>query len=113
MTRAPFKAKRDSTERPIVDALEEAGATVMRMNDPFDLLVAYRGKLTLIEVKKDAATARKLTDGPAPRSLTDTERKQRETISALAHHRVHVPVVYTVDQALAAIGVQTSFVRPV
>lgn len=111
MNRAPFKAKRDASEPSIVDALQKAGATVIRLDDPFDLLVAYSGKLTLIEVKDNATKARKLTDSPAPLSLTNTEEKQRKTIRDLAHHKVHVPVVYTAEQALSAVGIKTTFVR--
>jgi hypothetical protein len=46
-------AKRDANEGEIVAALEAIGALVMKINqrDLPDLLVAFRGKLHMIEVK--------------------------------------------------------------
>ncbi len=45
--------RRDSNERPIIDALEAVGATVQQLSAPDvpDLLVAYRGANYLLEVK--------------------------------------------------------------
>jgi hypothetical protein len=43
--------QRDGNEKTIVDALRELGASVVRMDTPCDLLVGYRGKNYLIEVK--------------------------------------------------------------
>ena len=45
-----YAKKRDANEPEIVEALEGIGATVYRL-DMFDLLVGYRGKTHLIEVK--------------------------------------------------------------
>lgn len=47
-------AKRDISEREIVNALEQAGATVMRLDQPCDLLVGYRGRTHLVECKSSA-----------------------------------------------------------
>ena len=46
-------AKRDSNEPETIRALEALGATVVRLSAPGlpDLLVAYRGKIHLFEVK--------------------------------------------------------------
>lgn len=45
-----FAAKRDGNEKAIVKALVKAGAQVLRL-DRFDLLVLYRGKLTMLDAK--------------------------------------------------------------
>ena len=42
---------RDGNEKNIVDVLRQIGATVIRLDQPCDLLVGYRGKNYLIEVK--------------------------------------------------------------
>lgn len=45
--------KRDQTEKTIVEALRGVGASVTRLDDPGipDLLVGFRGKTFLLEVK--------------------------------------------------------------
>lgn len=43
--------RRDDNEPEIVVALVSAGAKVIRMDQPVDLLVEYKGKLHLVEVK--------------------------------------------------------------
>ena len=47
----PRKAKRDANEREIVAALEQCGATVYRLDVPCDLLIGFRGRTYLGEVK--------------------------------------------------------------
>jgi len=42
---------RDGNEKNIVDALRQIGATIIRLDQPCDLLVGYRGRNYLIEVK--------------------------------------------------------------
>jgi len=44
-------AKRDLSEPAIVKALEQAGVSVWRMDQPVDLLLGYRGKTVLAECK--------------------------------------------------------------
>lgn len=46
-----YAKKRDLNEREIVDALRKAGATVVQLDRPVDLLVGYRRRTVLIEVK--------------------------------------------------------------
>jgi hypothetical protein len=48
---ARYSNTRDGNEKSIVDALQQIGATVFRMDKPCDLLIGYRGKNYLIEVK--------------------------------------------------------------
>jgi len=42
---------RDGNEKPIVSALRKIGASVYRLDKPCDLLVGYRGRNFLLEVK--------------------------------------------------------------
>lgn len=51
-----YAAKRDGNERLIVETLERMGADVLRLSEPGcpDLLVHYRGRLVLFEVKTKA-----------------------------------------------------------
>ena len=52
-----YAAKRDAAERPIIQALEKAGASVIQLSAPRlpDLLVGMAGKTYLIEVKTGRA----------------------------------------------------------
>lgn len=50
MRRKSFAKKRDANEPEIVAALKKIGAKIMRLDD-VDLLVNYRGKIYLLEVK--------------------------------------------------------------
>jgi Holliday junction resolvase len=84
MSLARFAKRRDAAERDIVNALERVGCLVYRLDVPADLLVWWRERWYLLEVK-----TRKRNDQPAQdefRALTNT------------------PVVATVEQALQAIG---------
>lgn len=60
-----YAAKRDTTEREIVSALEAMGFSVERMDQPCDLLCGFRGQAYLVECKtptkrggKDKPTAK-------------------------------------------------------
>lgn len=48
-----YNARRDANEPEIVKALEKIGCSVCRLDKPLDLLVGYRGRNWLIEVKTD------------------------------------------------------------
>lgn len=61
-------ARRDDNEKEIVVALRKAGAYVSFLDAPCDLLVGYKGRVILLEVK----------DGnkpPSARKLTPNEQK--------------------------------------
>lgn len=76
--------KRDAAEPAIVRALESVGALVYRIDVPADLLVWFRNRWSVLEVK-----TRKRIDQPKQdefRALTGT------------------PVVANVDQALLVVG---------
>lgn len=89
---APRRAsKRDSNEKVIIEALRKAGAFVQPL-DPIDLLVGYRGRWHVLEVK-DAAkplSQRRLT-------FDELELIEKLRNSAPLH------VVETPEQALEAI----------
>jgi hypothetical protein len=63
-------ARRDANEGDIIKAMRAEGAYVKVINDEglFDLLVSYRGKTLMIEVKDGAKP-------PSARRLTDAEQK--------------------------------------
>lgn len=63
MSRYGRIGRRDENEPEIVRVLAQIGASVLRLHD-CDLLVGYRGKNILIELKDGAKppSARKLTD---------------------------------------------------
>ncbi len=48
-----WNAKRDANEAAIVKALKQVGASVARISEPGmpDLIVWYRGRITLLEIK--------------------------------------------------------------
>ena len=91
MTLARFAKKRDATEPPIVEALEGVGAWVWRIDLPLDLLVAYRGRLLLLEVKSNTRQRKDLA-------------RQTETIARCQRDGLPVYVVRTPEDALQAIG---------
>jgi hypothetical protein len=79
-------AKRDLAEKAIVDALEAAGALVVRLNWPVDLAVRYRHQTRFMEVKT----------GKHLRADQDAQR---------AFCRLwEVPYVRTPEEALIVIG---------
>jgi hypothetical protein len=51
-----FNAKRDANEPEIVEALQAAGASVYRLDQPTDAVLGYRGKTLLIEIKMPGAS---------------------------------------------------------
>ena len=92
---------RDANEPQIVAALEGVGASVIRLDKPVDLLVGYRGRNLLLEVKTPL--------GPkGGRSHSKATPEQRDFF---ARWRGQFSVVRTVEEALAAIGVSTRLIR--
>jgi len=82
-----YAARRDKNEREIISALADAGATVYQSGEPLDLIVGFRGRNYLIEVKTP--------DG----KLTSKQRKWWAL--DWAGQRV---IVRSVQEALVAIG---------
>lgn len=54
MTLNRYAARVDSTQAPIIRALQEAGASVHVIRQPVDLLVGASNRTALFEVKRDA-----------------------------------------------------------
>ena len=84
-------ARRDLSEPAIVDALEAVGAFCYRLSVPVDLLVYFRERWWLLEVK----TKRDTKEGGRHKG----SREQRAFCLAFA-----VPIVETAEEALQAIG---------
>lgn len=87
-----YAAKRDLAEGPILDALERAGAQVWPLDYPVDLLVRFRDRWHLLEVK----TGRGKTLAIA------TDKRQQAQINFL--QTTNTPIVRTPQEALKAIG---------
>jgi len=89
MTLARFAKKRDTSEPQIVQALRTAGCRVWQLDRPFDLLVGFSGRFTVLEVKTGK---RKATSG------------QDDELRACRAGGLPVYLVRTVDDALQAVG---------
>lgn len=63
-----YAMRRDENEPEIVQALEAIGCTVFRLDFPCDLLVGYRAKNFLVEVKDSGKI-------PSKRQLTKTQEQ--------------------------------------
>ncbi len=87
--------KRDGNERPIIDALEAAGAYVIQMSRTagFDLLVMFRGIVYIVEVK---------LPGYSEADITPAERKRR--YETYMYGEVAYNVITTPEEALRMIG---------
>ena len=85
---------RDANEPDIVAALRGVGASVIQLDQPVDLLVGYRGKNYLLEVKLPLGPK-----GGDRSTLTDAQ------FGFLKTWRGHVKIVRTPEDALRAIRV--------
>lgn len=56
-----YAAKADTTQAPIVKAMQAMGASVWNIKWPTDLLVGYRGSTIVVEVKTMAADRKNIT----------------------------------------------------
>lgn len=79
-----FSARRDANERGVIQALHRVGARVLKM-DAVDLLVLFRGKLFMLDVKTEHGT------------LTANQKQ-------LIGDGWPVVIVYTAEEAMKAIG---------
>ena len=80
----------DANQPKIVQALRDIGAVVFLIGQPFDLLVAFRGKLHLLEIKN-------------PAGKDKLEDSQKEDILKLNLVGVEVHVVRSVDEAIRCV----------
>ena len=92
MSLSRFNNKRDANEGPIVSALRKIGATVILLDQPFDLLVGYRGDTHIAEVKNPERP----TNRNNPNGLTPAQGKTLETWNGNP-----VPILETPEQAVA------------
>ena len=86
--------RRDENEPDVVQALELCGAYVVRLDTPCDLLVGFRGRWWLLEVK----------DGGKPPSERGLTRAQTGFRDDCQTHGLPFAVVEDVSAALAEIG---------
>jgi hypothetical protein len=89
-----YAKQRDANEAEIVAALEAVGATVERLDTPVDLLVGYRGRNFLLEVKAPLGPR----GGRSAGRYTDDQAEWHRS------WRGQRAVVRSVDDALRAIG---------
>ena len=99
-----FAKKRDANEWAIVAALEAVGANVTRLDTTGvpDLLVAFRSRTYLLEVKDPAQAKKAYRGGAGRQALTPAQVKWW----GLPWSGDDRKVVETVEEALAAIGYQ-------
>ncbi len=84
----------DANQADIVRALRDIGASVLHchtLKNAFDLLVGYRGKTFLMEVKDPAQP-------PSKRQLTEGEAEFKQRWRGSTYHIVH-----SVDEAIGII----------
>lgn len=92
MKRRSHAQARDANEPEIVEALERVGCSVHRLAQPLDLLVGFRLKTYLIEVK----------DGSKPPSARPLTKDQREFV--LTWRGGETFAVRCVREALCVVG---------
>jgi hypothetical protein len=90
--------RKDANHAAIARLLQQVGAHVIDAAAAptlgFDLLVAYRGKIYIMEVKDGSKP-------PSERQLTPNEQEQQ---AALTRHGVMYHIVLSEDDALKVIG---------
>ena len=91
MSLARFSKKRDTSEPQIVQALRSAGCRVWMLDRPFDLLVGFSGRFTVLEVKSHH------------RERKDQQHQSTE-LRACQAGGLPVYVVRTPEEALQAVG---------
>lgn len=82
--------RKDANQGDIVDGLRAIGCTVKVLHAPADLLVGYRGRNVLLEVKDSGKP-------PSARKLTSDQ------VIFQADWRGQYDVVKTLDEAIAAV----------
>jgi hypothetical protein len=92
-----FAAKRDSNHKDVADALRKVGADVLELFD-VDLVVRFRDRAYLIEVKDPDLTKRRRTDGLRKGALKPKQEKLRAIFGE------QYLVIFSAEGALRAIG---------
>lgn len=83
-------ARTDNNQHELVEALKKIGAKCYFIGKPVDLLVGFRGKNLLLEVKRPDKRGQ-------PSAVT---KEQRDFIAAWPGD---VQICYTVDEAISAV----------
>lgn len=94
MSLARYRNTRDRNEPPIVRALEGIGASVFRLDRPCDLLVGYRGRNHLLEVKAPLGPRGGASGSPLTPEQVEFQRTWRGSVA----------IVRSPGEALEAIG---------
>ena len=81
-----YDKRTDANESSIIQAMQKIGAHVYRIAKPLDLLVTFRNRTLLMEVKTDKG------------KLTPVQEKFLATWPGEAH------IVRTIDEAICALG---------
>ena len=84
----------DGNQPEIVAAMRKVGAVVFIIGQPFDLLVWFRSEWHVLEVKEPKG---KLTKG---------QQESLGQIESAPGYKVAVHVVYSIGDALEAIGIE-------
>lgn len=87
-----YAAKRDQAEPPVIEALERVGAQVWPLDYPVDLLVRFRDRWHLLEVKT----------GRGKKQTVVRDKRQQAQINFIA--TTNTPIVRNPIEALRAIG---------
>lgn len=106
MTQTGFAKRRDKNEAEIVLALEAVGATITRLNEKGvpDLLVGFRGRTVLLEVKGSAPSGHKpLT--PDQQTWWNTWSGDRPQIVTTAEDALHALDIKTSTETAAKAGI--------
>lgn len=89
-----YGRRSDHNQSDVMYALRAVGAVVFDIQEPFDLLVDYKGKWYVIEVKNPETNARKKGGS----KLTETQEQILARLSAPVH------IVETPKEALEVIS---------
>lgn len=89
-----FGRKTDANQSDIMWALRAVGAVVFDIQEPFDLLIDYKGKWIVMEVKNPETNARKKGGS----KMTETQEQILAKLSA------PVAVVETAKEAIDYLG---------
>jgi len=92
VTLARYGNRKDANQGEIVQALKRVAASVFVMDEPCDLLVGFRGKNYLLEVKDPKKP-------PSKRRLTIAQADFRQTWYG------QYAIVHSAEEALKVIGV--------
>lgn len=90
-----YALKVDTTQAAIIEALRKAGARVDVIGKPVDLLIYFRGRFTVMEVKTPYGKR-----DPKPR-VRKCQSAQNEFIAA-----THCAVVSSATEALLALSIE-------